>query len=110
MQTIIVIDKSKASYNLRYNANANPAAQRAAINEATVRAALQSGQVIAFSFYKKNGVLRKCIATTNLQRIPTSHHPTSGFCAYTAEQIRFFDLTVGEWRSCLADQIVEIFV
>lgn len=108
MQTIIVVDR--ASYNLKYNANLNPEAQRAALNEARVRAALQNGEVIAFSFYKKNGVLRKCIATTNLNRIPNSHHPTSGFCAYTAEQIRFFDFTVGEWRSCLADQIKEIFV
>jgi hypothetical protein len=101
---------TRKSANLRaYEIMLTEKEQIAAQREAIVRAKLQAGEVVSFEFRKVNGELRRCIATTNLKQIPREHHP-SGRAYYTAEQIRFFDLSVGGWRSCIADQITEIFV
>ncbi|MCK9531834.1 MAG: SH3 beta-barrel fold-containing protein [Gammaproteobacteria bacterium] len=69
---------------------------------------------VSFSFIKKDGTLRVVEkATTNLDLIPESDRP-SGKRDQTKKRennpnlISFYDFGVKAWRSCQADQLVEI--
>lgn len=69
---------------------------------------------VSFSFTKKDGTLRVVEkATINLSLIPESDRP-SGSQNQTKKKennpnlISFYDFGVNAWRSCQADQLVEI--
>lgn len=69
---------------------------------------------VSFSFTKKDGTLRVVeSATQNLDLIPAADRP-SGERDQTKKKennpnlISFYDFGVSAWRSCQADQVVEI--
>jgi glutaredoxin 3 len=69
-----------------------------------IKLGLNSG-VVALSFFKKNGTVRKVKATTKFNLIPEADHP-KGDGSYTDKQLRFFSLEDKAWRSCLATSII----
>lgn len=64
--------------------------------------ALAKKETLTFSFVKRNGDLRSARATTHNSLIPKAKQAT-----ITNEQsmnsVRFFDLTINEWRSVAVD-------
>lgn len=62
--------------------------------------------VVEFSFMKKDGTLRTVKATLNPDYIPEEHRPNGRGGAYNSNQLRFFEVDLQEWRSCLKTNIV----
>ena len=60
-----------------------------------------------FSYYKKDGSLRKATGTLNLDLIPEDMHPKGINVDFNNSNIvRYFDFTVQGWRSVNVDNIV----
>lgn len=59
-------------------------------------------------FTKKDGTIRNMICTVHPMMIPKDKHPNGYGADYTKKQIRVFDIVAQEWRSMLADNIVEV--
>lgn len=82
---------------------------RAGINLYKVRHALDTQPLSYFEFKKLNGQIRSVMATKDLVYIPREDHPNGRGGGYTSHQIRFYDTTIQEWRSCLADRIIRVY-
>lgn len=63
----------------------------------TVVTQLKQGESF-FTFRKKNGEIRECHGTRNLDKVPTSDHP-QGIKTPPSHIITFFDLDKSAWRS-----------
>jgi hypothetical protein len=66
---------------------------------------LAKGDVVTFSFIKRNGDLRSAKATTNNKLIPKEYRAKITNEAAT-QSVRFFDLTINQWRSVSFDSPV----
>jgi hypothetical protein len=66
---------------------------------------LAKGNVVTFSFVKRNGDLRSAKATTNNQLIPKELRATITN-EVAASSLRFFDLGINQWRSVSNDSPV----
>ena len=62
-----------------------------------LRVQLRQG-LTKFYFVKKDGSLRECHATTNLNHVPADKHPL-GVRQTPDSVITFWDLLTGDWRS-----------
>ena len=56
------------------------------------------GGFVKFYFVKKDGSLRECNATTNLNHVTADKHP-QGIRQTPDSVITFWDLLTGDWRS-----------
>lgn len=74
-----------------------------------VRAALKKNDVVAVSFIKANGKLRKMNCTVKTDLIPKAKRPTSE-APQNNEVQRVFDVDLGEWRSFRYDLLVSVDV
>jgi len=77
------------------------------MNALEVKGMLRNG-VCELIFTKKDGTQRKAKATLVESSIPEENAPRGTGTPYTDSQIRFFDVEIDEWRSCLVDSIVSI--
>jgi hypothetical protein len=66
---------------------------------------LAKGNVVNFSFVKRNGDLRSAKATTNNKLIPKEHQAKISN-ELAASALRFFDLEINQWRSVSNDSPV----
>ena len=72
--------------------------------------ALKSG-VVAFSYKKKDGTLRKAIGTKNLTFIPAEFHPKgNGDDKAAKTSITYFDMQKMQWRSIATHKALSVLV
>lgn len=79
--------------------------------EAKLVDALKAG-VVAFSYKKKDGELRRAIGTKNLDFIPVEYHPknTGGSAKAQSNAITYFDMQKLQWRSVATHKAMSVFV
>lgn len=71
------------------------------ITPEALREQLRTG-LVGFYFVKKDGTLRECKATVNLNHIPADQHP-QGVRPSPDSVVTFWDLLAGGWRSAKTD-------
>lgn len=80
--------------------------QACLMQQTEIEAMLEKG-VVELVFEKKDGTIRKMLATTNLGMIPKENHPIGfGRKSETAKPV--FDLEAGGWRSFRWDSLLEV--
>ena len=76
------------------------------ISHQQLKALLQEG-IVSFSFYKKNGELRRSNGTTNLDEIDEFDHPITGAGSPDSVTV-FYDTDKEAWRSISINS--EVFI
>ena len=78
------------------------------INREEITSMLEVG-VVQVTFEKKDGTMRKMVATTNMNKIPKEHHPI-GFGRNNETVKAVYDLEANGWRSFRWDSVKDIEV
>lgn len=74
-----------------------------------IRQVLDKYPVCFIRFEKLNGEIRNMICTTDYSMIPRNKRPSGLGSSYdTDRQVRVFDIVAQEWRSMVADNVMEI--
>jgi hypothetical protein len=67
-----------------------------------LRSNLQGGSPVHFSYYKKDGSLRKAIGTLNANLIPEEMRPKDA-SLNNGGNLKYYDLEKASWRSLHSD-------